>query len=514
MRPIACIALVIFTTPGIRADDLAASIAAVTDQPIYRHSRWGILVVDADTGREVHARNPDQFFLPASTTKLYTCSAAMAILGADFRFETPVLRRGAIDGGTLRGDLILVASGDLTLGGRTLPDGSMAFTNKDHTYSDATSRDAAVTPTDPLAGLKDLARQVKSAGIDAVTGNVLVDDRLFDKSRGTGSGPQILTPIIVNDNVIDVIVSPGTVIGQLARHTIRPDTATVHVDCQVRTVEDMGRADISVTGAGPGRIVVTGTIPRRSKPLVRILPVDDPTSFARALFIECLRSAGVDVPASPLKDAVGDLPERSAVERLPRVAMFQSPPLSEAIKVTLKVSHNSYAGTLPLIVAARHGDRTLAAGLRQQAAFLRSIGMDLDAVAFASGAGGGNSDSTTPRATVDLLRTMMKQPDWNAFEAGLPVLGVDGTLFGMVAAESPAYGRARAKTGTLWWEDLLNGRAILRSKALAGTMTTRAGRRLVFAMFVNDVPLAKGVSPTREGLALGRICEILYLDAQ
>ena len=42
---------------------------------------------------------------------------------------------------------------------------------------------------DPLAGLNDLARQVALAGIKRVQGEVLVDDRLFDKESGTGSGP-------------------------------------------------------------------------------------------------------------------------------------------------------------------------------------------------------------------------------------------------------------------------------------------------------------------------------------
>lgn len=510
----AMVAWALICSGALAADDLSAKIAAITDQPIYQHSRWGILVVDAESGREVYSRNADQFFLPASTTKLYTCSAAMEILGPEFHFETPVVRRGSVDAGTLRGDLILVATGDLTMGGRTLPEGTMAFTNKDHTYADPTSRDAAVTPTDPLAGLRDLARQIKLAGVDVVTGNVLIDDRLFEKSRGSGSGPQLLTPIIVNDNVIDVIVTPGAVVGQPAKYVIRPETETVHVDFQVRTSAESEAPNITVVGAGPGRMVVQGTIPRKSRPLVRVLPVEDPTSFARALFIESLRGAGVDVAASPLKDTAGELPDRSTVKSLPRVAVFKSPPLAEAVKVTLKVSHNLYAGVFPLIVASQDGERTVAAGLKRQATFLRSIGFDVDAVSFAGGAGGANSDSTTPRATVQLLRLLMKRPDWIAFEAALPILGMDGTLYGMAPRDSPAYGQARAKTGTLWWEDLLNGRAILRSKALAGTMTTRSGRKLVFSMFVNDVPLAKGVTPTREGLALGRICEILYLDSQ
>ena len=60
------------------------------------------------------------------------------------------------------------------------------------------------------------------------------------------------------------------------------------------------------------------------------------------------------------------------------------------------------------------------------------------------------------------------------------------------------------------WHDVMNDRLILRSKALAGTLTTAGGRELIVAMFVNDVPLPKGVPTTREGKVLGKLCEIIY----
>src|SRR5262249_59320674 len=91
-------------------------------------------------------------------------AAALAALGPDHRFETPVYARGNVSDGTLAGDLILVASGDLTLGGRTANDGTMAYTAGDHIYATDTSTDTAVTETDPLAGLRDLARQGAPAG--------------------------------------------------------------------------------------------------------------------------------------------------------------------------------------------------------------------------------------------------------------------------------------------------------------------------------------------------------------
>src|SRR5205814_1922271 len=131
VRSVGLVILAIALAPVARAGDLAAQIEAVTGGPDYRHARWGILMVDARTGKAVYEQNADRLFVPASTTKLYTCGAALALLGPDFRFETPVYRHGSVEQGTLKGDLILVASGDLTLGGRNEAAGKMAFTDGD-----------------------------------------------------------------------------------------------------------------------------------------------------------------------------------------------------------------------------------------------------------------------------------------------------------------------------------------------------------------------------------------------
>ena len=129
-----------------------------------------------------------------------------------------------------------------------------------------------------------------------------------------------------------------------------------------------------------------------------------------------------------------------------------------------------------------------------------------------SGAGGGDADRVTPRTTVQLLRGMAKRPDWAAYKAALPVLGVDGTLVDVVNADSPARGKVFAKTGTFGDGDLLNGRLLERAKSLAGVMTTASGRALTLAIFVNDVPLPPGGDPIREGKVIGHLCEILYQD--
>ena len=148
-------------TSKSQAGTLEERFKAVLETPAYRAGHWGILVVDASTGRSVYEHNSDQFFAPASVAKLFSVAAALVELGADHRFETPVVRRGEVDPeGTLHGDLILIAQGDLSMGGRTGADGALLFKDDDHTYAGGNPRSDIVG--DPLAGLDHLAREVRA----------------------------------------------------------------------------------------------------------------------------------------------------------------------------------------------------------------------------------------------------------------------------------------------------------------------------------------------------------------
>ena len=497
--------------PAVAADtDLKKVLDEAIDIPDYKHASWGIHVVDAKTGETVYSRNPDAMLAPASVTKLFTCAAALISLGPDFKFETTVHARGLPLKGTLTGDLILVASGDLTLGGRTTKDGKIAFRDKDHTYANSGLMDAQLTDTDPLAGLNELAKQIKAGGITQIDGDVLVDDRLFARIRGSGSGPDAVSPIVVNDNVVDVIVEPGEEVGDVAKVKTRPETGFFQVDALVTTAAEKASPDIQLIPVGPNHFAVRGRIAKESKPQVRIFPVDEPALFARALFIESLRRQGVKANAAILRPLNPVLPERGSYERYPKVATLFSPPFKEAIAVTLKVSHNLYASTLPCLVATSKGGTTAEQGMRIERKVLKDLGVDVDAVSFGGGAGGAWADHTSARAAVQLLQGMAKRDEWPAYKVALPVLGVDGTLVESAPADSTAKGKVFAKTGTLVWYDSVNDRFLLKSKALAGTMRTKNGTELHFAMIVNNVPLPKGVTAAREGKYLGKLCEKLY----
>ena len=89
--------------------DLAKEINAILGQPPLDRAHWGIDVRDLDSGKVIFSQNPQQLFLPASNTKLFTTAAALATAGPDYRFRTTVEAEGRIDShGRLLGDLAIV----------------------------------------------------------------------------------------------------------------------------------------------------------------------------------------------------------------------------------------------------------------------------------------------------------------------------------------------------------------------------------------------------------------------
>ncbi|MFD0530258.1 D-alanyl-D-alanine carboxypeptidase [Kitasatospora arboriphila] len=143
--------------------------------------------------------------------------------------------------------------------------------------------------------LDSIAQQVRSAGITQVRGNVVVDPRLFTAGPPLDPAP---TPMIVNDNVIDLLTTP-TAPGQTAQLFWRPQVAPYQVTSDVRTVPASGTTDIQVSADPDGtRITLSGTIAADAAPVLRISHVQDPNAFARTALIEALaRAASRSAPA-------------------------------------------------------------------------------------------------------------------------------------------------------------------------------------------------------------------------
>lgn len=488
------------TTTGSSAFE--NKVAAITSAPQYSHASWGLIVMDPATGQALYGKNAGELFVPASTTKLFSSAAVLETLGPDYRIKTPVYAVGAVGpDGTLDGNLVLVAKGDATMGGRTLPDGTIEFKDTDHSESGA-----LLTRTDPLAGLNELASQVKAAGITKVD-DVVIDDRLFPNVQGEFMA--LLSPIVINDNLVDLSVTPGAP-GTAPSVAMRPQTAGYRLDNRAVTGPAGTKTALDAGEEPAGTIVVVGTIAADAGTVNTTASVLNPAVFARTLFIEALQRQGVETAAQATgKNPVTELPAAGSYGSAKKVAELTSPPLSEDVKLTLKVSQNMHANYYIMLLALSENRTGFSDGMTKEGNVLRSLGLDTTGAMLGDGAGGDRVDHISPATAAQLLTLVSRRPYADAYVKAQPVLGVDGTTARHCASGNPACGRVYAKTGTFSYPDPLNGQNVLVSKGLAGYVDAKSGKRLVFAEYVNNVPMSDAVTMDSVGTDLGSIAGLI-----
>ena len=465
-----------------------------------------------DSGKVLYQLNGQQLFVPGSTTKLLSEGIALALLGPDYRFHTRVYRTGAVDDkGILSGDLVIQASGDPNLSNRIQPDGTLAFENVDHSYSAIAGSKAL--PGDPLAVLHELAKQVAAAGIHGFRGKVRVDVDLFPEGqRELGTGV-VLSPIMLNDNVLDLVVTPGAE-GDPASVEVAPKPLAMVLRSSVRTGANVSSPQLEISGpeAGPdGSITVsiTGSLPP-GKALLRTATMPSPSEFTASAFAGALRQAGIE-PLSDSSDSEG-----SDAKYTPEflVAEHVSPPFSEEVKITLKVSQNLHAGVAPFLigalVAGKPGEAAYQIGFDRMREYLEQAGLDTSGAGQSDGAGG--DAFFTPDFMVRYLEFISKQSFFPVFYRALPILGKDGTLWD-IQADSPAAGHVRAKTGTYAVYNALAQNLMVTGKGLAGFVERKDGKRLAIAIYANLIAGDPATIAHHVGNTLGEIAAAAW-DAE
>ena len=480
-------------------------IQQVMDRPEFAHASWAMEFYDLGTGETVFAVNGQRLMVPGSTTKLLTMGTALEVLGPDHRFHTRVYRTGPVRDGVLEGDLVLVASGDPNLSGRERPDGTYAFVDHDHSYG------GAPLDTDPLTVIRDLARQVASRGIRAVTGQVMVDASLFPEGQREGGTRVTMSPVVINDNVIDVVVTPAAAAGRPAAVTVSPTTSYLTVLANVTTADTGRAADLDMVEDSTDRshrtLVVSGTVPRGPALNPRWI-VPAPSRFGEVVFAEALNHAGVRaIPRLASRDVDAQALSGVYADSLLVAERVSLPLLAEA-PVVLKTSQNLHASNFPLLLGAlaTTGDSAVT-GFDVANAWLTKAGLDLDGAMQGDGAGAVALFS--PAFMTRYLEVVASRPWGPAFRDALPVLGEDGTL-AEIQVGSPAAGKVHAKTGTYGVFDPLHRRLVITGKGLAGYLTSRSGREIAFAIYLNNFAADVPDPATVAGQALGEIAAIAW----
>ena len=268
---------------------------------------------------------------------------------------------------------------------------------------------------------------------------------------------------------------------------------------------------------GKHTVILAGSVPLGGPPILWTYKVPEPSRFAEIVFAEALKEKGVTAEFRP----AAAKPDFAALSPQYRddaiVAEHVSPPLSEEIKVTLKVSQNLHASMTPsivgaLVVPARTGNASEQAGFDKENAFLTKAGLDLGGASQGDGAGGAQSAYFTPEFMVSYLKYWSTRPDFKIFYDALPILGRDGTLWN-IQPDSMAAGSVHAKTGTFSAGNALTKTLMVTGKGLAGYMTTASGEHLAFAIYANHVTVPRDMPDAASkivGQALGEIAAAAY----
>ncbi|HZS95957.1 MAG TPA: D-alanyl-D-alanine carboxypeptidase/D-alanyl-D-alanine-endopeptidase [Terriglobales bacterium] len=494
---------------------LPERLQTIMSRPEFAHSTFGVEFYSLDNSKLIYQLNADKLMVPGSTTKLLTEGAILELLGGDYQFHTRVYRTGPVKkNGTLDGDIVIVASGDPNLSGRIQPDGTLAYETMDHSYGGPDSKGIG----DPLLVVRKLAQQIADKGIRHVKGRVLADVSLFpegDRELGTNV---VISPIVVNDNVVDVIATGGDKEGAPITLQVSPKTAYLQIINQATTGKADSKPSLNYTAEkanadGTRGITVTGTLPPGKGSGMMAYPVPEPSRFAATVLAEALKEKGVDISA-PAGEKAPDFKALAASylsENL--IAEHISPPLKEEVKITLKLSQNLHASMGPFLLGAllAHKDKEIdQAGFDLEREFLKKGDLDLTAAAQSDGAGG--NAFFTPDFMIHYLKFMSAQKDFTDFRRGLPILGRDGTL-SHIQVNSPAAGHVYAKTGTNGGYDALNKKMMVTGKGLVGYMETASGEHLALAGFINMVSVSLEDPEAAQkiaGEALGEIAAAAY----
>jgi D-alanyl-D-alanine carboxypeptidase/D-alanyl-D-alanine-endopeptidase (penicillin-binding protein 4) len=441
--------------------------ASLNSQPL-KGVHWGLVVTTLE-GRELIAINPDDRFLPASNTKLFTVAAAFHTLGdmarADPAFGTSIRLITSDDGAPP--SLFLVGAGDPTL-------------------IDA--------PDCQQNCLSDLVNAVLLNGVKEVE-TVIADETLYprepwppgwnqdDMVSRSGAPVSALT---VNSNELGLIVRPGADVGEPSEINYRDGPELYDINNHVDTIAADSPLETYLVAERfpdePDDIRVFGRIKANSPPVSLPVSVHD-TAWAAGMRLKLLLESrgipvtdGVEARYRPLKlldeTATAFTSPRPGIE----IARLVPRPLIEDVTFLMKQSQNLHAELLLRRVGLVHGDGTREAGLKQVGTMLSEIGVPRWSWDFFDGSGMSTYNRVTPRTVAQLLHWTTQQPWGQDFRDTLPIGGVDGTLRRRFTG-TPLEGRIFAKTGTL-----------MGTNALSGFLTTKSGKTLIFSAYANDRP--------------------------
>lgn len=414
--------------------------------PQTKYAMTSLCVLDANTGKPLFARNEQVGLATASTLKVITAATAFSVLGKDFQFQTTLAYTGTISAdGVLKGNLMIVGSGDPTLG-------SDRYQNKENKV------------------LTEWAEAIKNAGIKKIEGAIVGDDRIFgtqttpegwtwqDMGNYYGAGTSGLS---WRENQFDIHLKPGTRTTEAATmlKTV-PEIPYLKIVNELKTGAS-GTGDRAYVflppygntaylrgswGIGIGKSSISAALP-------------DPAFDCAYRLQDTLKRLGITVTQAPTTTRIMALNGQPIAAVTQKINTTTSPTLTEITYWFLKKSINLYGETLLKALAMKSGKPAATAeGAETVIDFWAEKGIDKNALNIIDGSGLSPANRVTTMAMANILFQVQKE-SW----------------FGDYYNAFPEYNGMKIKSGT-----------INNVSAFAGYYTSAAGNKYIIVINVNN----------------------------
>lgn len=432
---------------------LELKITSLLNDPKLQGATVAVRIETLD-GEILFDHNGNLNLTPASNLKIMTTAAAVDLLGEDYRYNTKVMHTGSIDNGVLNGDLVIIGSGDPSLGAW----------HPDKNHNAQKVFDGWITA-------------LRTKGIQRINGRIIGDGTIFHKEYihpdwvywdlpywyAAGS-----SGLAIEENCFRTQIIAGEQVGDPAIITINPETDYVTFENYVVTVSEDGENNADIVWRNEENHFRYDRTVHIGKTINERGSIWDGAKYTAFLFKERLEREGISVSGSALNVRELD----NFTEQMNPISNTLSPPIKEQIEVVNQVSHNFFADMhLRTIGVKAGGDGSWDSGTNAIQKWLKETGApEPDAFKMEDGSGLSASNILQAQQLTYILRRMRShQPFYNS---------LSNSDEGWLANRYDNYdldGKIKAKTGYI---------ELVRS--LSGYLQTEGDNEYVFAMISNN----------------------------
>ena len=473
LHAIACWGFILLGQPytAFAQNPIVAALNTLAQDSSMRHAAWGFCAIDIASGNIIAERQPQTALLPASSLKTVTTASALAMLGANYQYDTKLAFRETpmTDEDDPQGDFVLLLSGDPSLCSK--------------------HNEFAISPKIFYNNLLQAAQNLQSPLLTDYTQlepNNDIWDATPPESWENGDLTEPYAAVAQSFNICDNELQADVRI-KLDPTALYSDDSPYAASLEALYpnffARDTEPLEPPETNISIDKTCEKNTLALNTDSNPWLLTAKLKTADTLYHIAVANRNAWLDFEAMFAND-IGILAatQRPKQQPLPRVANLRilythsSPPLSYLVRRCNEKSINLYAEAFLKTIGKKFGKGgTDEAGIKALTQYWQQRGISFEGCEIADGSGVSRQNAATPFFLANFMRTVYQDPIiGQTFYNSLAIAGETGTLEPWLK-DSPARHKIRAKTGSM--------RRVL---TYTGYAPDRNGNLIAFSLLVNN----------------------------